>query len=109
MESEEAMRVRVATKIVLPRVEEIRAHKLAHQPFRNCCRHCVRGRSDDIKRSRASIDMSYPVIAMEYAILGKGFHQSNPVFVGYDDKSESMMAWVVPSTGGMISVAGRVV
>lgn len=100
MELEEIVEVKVASKPVLPGVQAIRAHELTHQPFRNWCRHCVTGKSDDAKHEGTSTERTYPVVAIDYTYMGKRIENSDLVFVVHGDKSESIMACAVSSKGG---------
>lgn len=88
VESEEAVRARVASKPILPSREEVRAHRFTHQPYRNWCRHCVRGRADDVRQLKAYDERAYHVISVHYTCLIKRDDKRNIVLVGYDGISE---------------------
>ena len=40
----------------LPSKAEVEAHNLTHLPYRNWCKHCVRGRGKDLPHERAKRD-----------------------------------------------------
>ena len=87
---------------------EVRAHMLTHQPYRNWCRHCVRGKADDIKHMRQFGERMYLVMPIDYTYLMKTDENTNPVLAGYEDKSKRALDLFL-SSKGVISVAQRVV
>ena len=83
--------------------------KLCRAMKRNWCRHCVRGKADDVKHVRQDDERMYHVMSVDYTYLTKKGENTNPVLAGYGDTSKIMLALPVSSKGGGVNVAQRVV
>ena len=53
----------------MPGAEEIRAHKLAHQPYRIWCRHCALGKAGDVRLSASGGARLYQMMSLDYMHL----------------------------------------
>ena len=52
---------------------EVIKHNLTHIPFRNWCRHCVRGRAVNAPHlSKQRIECDIPVISVDYFWMTEG-------------------------------------
>ena len=54
-----------------PRPEEILEHEKTHLPFRNWCRHCVRGRGKEAPHVKQTTDPVVPEVHMDFCFLGE--------------------------------------
>ena len=71
-------------------------HRLTHMPYRSWCEDCVAGRSRRDAHSRSGEEALMPVIAMDYAFLGKEVgdkeETSSPILVITDSHSTGVWA-----------------
>ena len=109
MDTEEAVKVKAANQPIMPGVDGVRSHQSTNQPYRDGCRHCVRGKSDDVRHGEIDGKRIHPVISLDHMYSAKKGEQNNQVFVGHGDQSSSIVGLVVPSKGGMISIFKRAV
>lgn len=59
-------KTQVAMKRIMPGIEEVRAHKLTHQAFKDWFRHCVWGSADDIRHTMLDKNGAFPLISLHY-------------------------------------------
>ena len=94
----------------LPTKEEREQHMLTHEPFRNWCQHCIRGKCVAGAHNHGSHEKSvFPTIHVDYCFLVKRHtkesaeaydsRRGSPILVAYDDHSKSLSANFVPSNG----------
>ena len=69
MEGQEAKRPATVWK---PLKVEVVEHSLTHIPFRNWCRHCVRGRALSDHPHTAGTEGDIPVISVDYFWMSEG-------------------------------------
>ena len=68
---------------IMPSESEVAEHMKTHLPFRNCCRHCVRGRGTEMQHQRVTGERELPEIHFDFAFLGDEGHpgETLPVLV----------------------------
>ena len=55
-----------------PTEEERREHEMTHIPFRNWCRHCVRGRGkEEDHRNMGEEERTIPQVNMDFMFMGE--------------------------------------
>ena len=106
-EEEEELGKRSVLKMmnpILPSKAEIEEHELTHLPYRNWCRHCVRGRGKEAphkKQQEQAVEM--PEIHWDFMFLGEEQDARNAVtiLVAKERTTKMGMASAVPnkSTG----------
>ena len=78
-------------------------------PFRDWCRHCIRGKSTDSPHLRSDIEHDFPTVSMDYCYMcseaegekeSEADTQNSPILVMHDDKSEAHFAYAVEKKGG---------
>ena len=73
-EEDEELGKRVAMKKLNPRVPtrmEREEHALTHLPFRNWCRHCVRGRGREEDRRKSNEEPNIPEVHLDFTFMGE--------------------------------------
>ena len=92
---------------IMPSESEVAEHMKTHLPFRNWCRHCVRGRGTEMPHQRVTGERELPEIHFDFAFLGDEGHpgETLPVLVVRERLSRMTMASAVPSksTGTFIA------
>ena len=96
--------VRTMRKMVdpkLPSKEDIEQHEMTHLPFRNWCRHCVRGRGVEASHRRAVRDVgAIPEIHLDFCFPGSTVGEDPlTVLVARDRDSRMTMSDVIPTKG----------
>ena len=82
----------------LPSREEGEEHSTRHLPYRNLCRHCVRGRGREAPHTRGKEDPSIPEVHIDFMFLGEeGSTEKLTVLVVKERVSKMLLAAVVPS------------
>ena len=54
-----------------PTAQERREHELTHLPFRNWCRHCVRGRGKEEACRRCADEVEIPEVHLDFMFMGE--------------------------------------
>ena len=82
-----------------PTKEEREEHEKTHLPFRNWCRHCVRGRGVQMFHKLGSQETCMNEIHMDYGFLGKEDDslKKMPMTVVKERTSKMLMGAVVPT------------
>ena len=98
----ECPEVRTKTKVYVPTMEEWKAHRLTHLPYRSWCPECVAGKgTDDAHRRRHGVESTQsPEFHLDYVFVRNvagGDHAK--VLVGKERKTQCFIAHVVPSKG----------
>ena len=68
-ETGEPVKAKAPGQPILASLEEIKVHKSTHQPCRSWRKHCVMGRSDDVRHRGHKESRVYPVASFEYIDL----------------------------------------
>ena len=81
-----------------PTKEEREEHERTHLPFRNWCRHCVRGRGVQLPHRSGAQETCMNEIHMDYGFLGKEDEARDtiPMIVVKERTSKMLMAAVCP-------------
>ena len=95
----------------MPSKLEVEEHELTHLPFRNWCRHCVRGRGNEFPYRRVGDDAGMPELHADMCLLGDENDPGNtvPVLVLRERSSRMTMAAAVPSKTTNTYISKRVV
>ena len=83
-----------------PSKEEIEKHEKAHLPFRNWCRHCVRGqgKEEPCRRGGKNQDPDVPEIHMDFMFMGEeGGSRTLAMLVVKERSTKAVMACVTPA------------
>ena len=64
--------VRKMVDPLLPSQKEIDAHELTHLPFRNWCRHCMRGRGKEMAHKKCAAEKGSDVGVMMHRGIPTG-------------------------------------
>ena len=89
-----------------PSAEQMRVHRLTHNPFRSWCPQCVAGRAKIWPHfsQEASDHGGVQTICFDYCFLrDHPGGESVPVLVGREKKTKMMLALVVPFKGGGVA------
>ena len=54
----------------LPRKDDIEEHEKTHLPFRNWCRHCVRGKGKEMAHMKVEQEVTIPEFHMDFGFFG---------------------------------------
>ena len=100
-EGESGMR-RVVKKLdpKQPSKEEIEEHEKTHLPYRNWCRHCVRGqgKEEPCRRGGKNQDPDVPEIHMDFMFMGEeGGSRTLAMLVVKERSTKAVMACVTPA------------
>ena len=93
----------------MPSKLEVQEHELTHLPFRNWCRHCVRGRGKEFPHRRVGDDASMPELHADMCLLGDENDPGNTVPVLVVRERSSRMTMAVPSKTTNTYISKRVV
>lgn len=102
-ENEEEMGKRVETKMVdpvEPTTKEVEEHELAgHLPFRNWCRHCVRGKGKEMAHRRTDGPGGLHELHLDFMFMGDeaDVEKKVTILVARGRKTKMTLAIVVPS------------
>ena len=93
-----------------PSDEEVQEHMMTHLPYRNWCRHCVRGRGKELPHTKNKDEAELPEVHMDFMFMGDEDKPGETVAVlAVREKMTKMgMATVVPSKSTGEFVAKRV-
>ena len=100
-------------KILDPKVptkEERGDHEITHLPFRNWCRHCIRGRGKEAPAFKSKEDPKVAEIHVDFMFMGEESGGKTLTFlVAKERLSKALMGSVVPSKSTGDFIAKRVV
>ena len=65
----------------MPSKTEIEEHNLTHLPFRNWCRHCVRGRGKEMPHRKAGEQGDMPELHVDMCFLGEESDPYNTITI----------------------------
>ena len=96
---------------VRPKDEEVKEHELTHLPFRNWCRHCVRGRGKEMPHEKSKEHGEMLEFHMDFMFPGEEKDPGNTltVLTAKERHTGMAMATVVPSKTTGRFVTERVV
>ena len=109
MEEEEsgARQTRKMLSPTMPKTEEVEEHDKTHLPYRNWCRHCVRGRGREMSHQACHDEPSMTELHIDFEFLGEEDDPGKavPVLVAGERASRMTLAAAVPrkSTGTYIA------
>ena len=87
-----------------PTVEERKTHELTHLPFRNWCRHCIRGKGkEEPCQKQENMEENMEEIHMDFMFMGEEKENVNTLtfLVAKEKNSKMVLTTVTPrkSTG----------
>ena len=93
-----------------PRQDEVDEHNITHLPYRNWCRHCVRGRGKEAAHKKGDQIIEMPEVHMDFAFMGEENEpgQTMPVLVVKERGTKMGMSSAVPSKSTGCFIAKRV-
>ena len=111
-DEEQAGEVRRPRKVLDPREpteEERKEHELTHLPFRNWCRHCIRGRGkEEPCRNTKGDGSEMPELHMDFMFMGEEEGGATlTLLVAKERSSRALMATVVPKKSNGTWMAKR--
>ena len=94
-----------------PSAEERTEHDMSHLPFRNWCRHCVRGRGKEAAHKRQEGPGEIPEVHFDFAFMGDENGAGNTVtmLVARVRADRMTLATAVPTKGTGEFVVNRVI
>ena len=105
-EEEEEFGSRSTVRMLDPRTPspaEVAEHELTHLPFRNWCRHCVKGRGKEAPHRKQTTETSVPELHLDLMFLGEEADPGNTltILVAKERQTKMSLASVMPnkSTG----------
>ena len=112
--SGEARKVKKVLCPVLPSAADIEEHNLTHLPYRNWCKHCVRGRGKEMAhptlKEKGGIERSQNEFHADFCFPGDEDEEKNlTVMVVRERLTKMMMASVVQSKSTGEFIATRIV
>ena len=95
----------------LPSREEVEEHNLTHLPYRNWCRHCVRGRGKEMPHKKAEDDLhNQAEVHFDFCFPGEESGEGNlTIVVARERKTRMTLASAVPTKSTGDFIAKRVV
>ena len=94
----------------LPSVAEVEEHNVTHLPFRNWCRHCIRGRGKEMPHKKGRQEVMIPEISMDFCFLGdEDGSKTMATMVARDRTTRMTLASAVPSKSTGTFIAKRIV
>ena len=95
----------------MPSKTEIEEHNLTHLPFRNWCRHCVRGRGKEMPHRKAGEQGDMPELHVDMCFLGEESDPYNTItiLVAREKLTRMTLATVIPSKSASSYTSRRLV
>ena len=94
----------------LPNKAEVEEHQKTHLPFRNWCKHCVKGRGVEEPHRRQTAEVGMPEIHVDFMFMGdEGEDKKWTILVAKERSTKMTMASVLPSKSSGVFAAQRVV
>ena len=88
---------------------EVDEHNMTHIPFRNWCRHCVRGRGKEEACKRREKELDGYEVHMDFMFMGdEGSEKTLAMLVVKERMAKAVMACVAPRKSSGQWLAGRV-
>ena len=91
----------------LPSQDEVDEHCLTHLPYRNWCRHCVRGKGRAADHKTADRQDGLPEVHMDYCFMSMANGEMDTIIVVRERSSRMTMATVVPLKGASNEFVAR--
>ena len=108
-DGDEARRMIKMNNPMKPSESEIQEHGLSHLPFRNWCRHCVRGRGKEMAKYRIDEEPAMDEVHVDFCFLGdEDGTAPMTTFVARDRRTKMTLASAVPSKSTGTFIARRV-
>ena len=106
VDEQDAGDIRAMKKLIdpkLPSKSDIEAHEMTHLPFRNWCRHCVKGRGVEASHFKSVRDEgALPEIHIDFCFPGSRVGgDALTVVVARDRDSKMLLSEVVPTKGSV--------
>jgi hypothetical protein len=94
----------------LPSQEEVEEHQKTHLPFRNWCRHCIRGKGKEAPHFKGSQTPNIPEFHLDFMFMGEEDVGNNlTMLVAKERLTKAVMGTVLPSKTRGEFAARRVV
>ena len=94
----------------LPNKTEVEEHQKTHLPFRNWCKHCVKGRGVEEPHKRQKEEVGMPEIHVDFMFMGdEGKDKKLTILVAKERSTKMTMATVLPSKSSGPFAARRTV
>ena len=94
---------------IMPNKSEREEHEKTHLPFRNWCRHCVRGRGVNAPHRRQVEEIGMPEIHMDFIFMGNEAEKKKwTILVAKERMTKMLMSAVLPSKSSGTFAARRV-
>ena len=112
--SGEARKVKKMLDPVMPSKDVVDEHNLTHLPYRNWCKHCVKGRGKEMDhvtdKKKEGIERTQPEFHADFCFPGDEDKEKNlTVMVVRERLTKMMMASVVPTKSTGTFIAKRIV
>ena len=84
---------------LMPSKQEVDEHQLTHLPYRNWCRHCVRGRGKQTPHQASKGSTGLPEISFDFCFVGEEGEPVKTVAIlcARDRHTKMLMASVTPT------------
>ena len=94
-----------------PGTIEINEHEKTHLPYRNWCRHCVKGRGKEMSHTKSKNEHRLPEVHLDFCFVGREGEpgETLPVLVVREGLTKMVLASAVPSKSTGTFIARRVV
>ena len=94
----------------MPNRAEVEEHRKTHLPFRNWCKHCVRGRGVEEPHRRQKEEVGIPEVHVDFMFMGdEGKDRKLTILVAKERTTKMTMATVLPSKSSGAFAARRTV
>ena len=94
----------------MPGRAEVEEHRKTHLPFRNWCKHCVRGRGVDAPHRRQKEEVGMPELHLDFIFMGdEGRNKKWTILVAKERGTKMVMSTVLPSKSSGAFAARRTV
>ena len=94
----------------MPSRAEVEEHRKTHLPFRNWCKHCVRGRGVEEPHRRQKEEVGMPEVHVDFMFMGdEGKDRKLTILVAKERSTKMTMATVLPSKSSGAFAARRTV
>ena len=89
-----------------PTRDEVMEHEITHLPYRNWCKHCIRGRGTEASHRRQLEEPNIPELHMDFMFMGEEGEEGKwTILVAKERLSKMTLATAVPlkTTGGFVA------
>ena len=105
--SQEATKVKMVRQGYNPTTREIAEHMVNHLPYREWCKHCVKGKAKGLPHRKYDkcrrLEEEVPLVNFDYTFMHddqkEGEEKGMPILVAKDRKKKVVRARVVPHKG----------